>query len=270
MTGPIFIGGAARSGTTLVRAILDSHSRIACGPELKIGKAILEQWQETRQAQAALKDAQTVPVEEVDRLYRELFLGLLDPYREATGKVRVAEKSPGNVFLFQALGALFPEALFVHVIRDGRDVVASLLRQTHWKDAETGEPLPYTQDAETAARYWVAAVEAGRRAGAALGPRYMEIGYERLVAAPAEVVAGLCGWLGEPFEEAMLSTFATRLEPQEPNAAEVARPIHRSSVGGWRLNLTACQIGAVMRHAGGMLAVLDSGGQSGHARRSAP
>ena len=60
---------------------------------------------------------------------------------QKAGKARVAEKSPNNVFFFQHLSHIFPESPLVHVIRDGRDVVCSLLTM-NWIDPKTGQPIP--------------------------------------------------------------------------------------------------------------------------------
>lgn len=244
---PIFIGGAARSGTTLVRAILDSHSRIACGPELKLGTLILHQWQQFKWAQALLHDAQRVAPEEADALYRQLFLGLLQPYRRASGKPRIAEKTPSNTLHFCALHALFPGAKCVHVIRDGRDVVASLLR-TNWLDPVTGKPASFTKDVAEATRYWAATV----RAAAELGPDYLELRYCDLVLRSEATLRSIFSFLGEEWEGNVLNFHEIERE-DEPNAKEIARPIHPGSIGRAGGDLSASDLAIVMEIAAPLL-----------------
>src|SRR5262245_41788936 len=124
MSWPIFIGGAARSGTTLIRVLLDSHPNIACGPEFKLTPLLLQQWREFKAYSRMIPDAQRAPEGVVDELYQDLIFGMLYPYATRQDKDRIAEKSPNNVLAFADIHALFPESPLIHVIRDGRDVVA--------------------------------------------------------------------------------------------------------------------------------------------------
>ncbi len=156
---PIFIGGAGRSGTTLLRVVLDSHSRIACGPELKVIPSVASLWADFHALGAVLADSR-VQGDDIDRVFGRLIVDLLEPLRRGAGKPRVAEKSPNNVFFFPHLHRMFPDASFLHMLRDGRDVVASLLTM-RWRTTD-GAPVDYTRDARLAARYWAHAVRAGR------------------------------------------------------------------------------------------------------------
>jgi len=95
----------------------------------------------------------------------------------------------------RVLGAQFPEARFVHLIRDGRDVALSL--------AESFDRAPQTS--AQAALYWSERVRAGREQGGALpSGRYLELRYEELVAEPEATVRRLCDFLEIPYEAAML------------------------------------------------------------------
>ena len=58
---------------------------------------------------------------------RDFIVNLLEPLRRSAGKPRVAEKTPNNVFYFSHLHRIFPDSTFIHMVRDGRDVVSSLL-----------------------------------------------------------------------------------------------------------------------------------------------
>lgn len=115
-------------------------------------------------------------------------------YADHHGKARWADKTPIYVLSMTLLARLFSGARFIHLIRDGRDVALSYL-SVPWGPTTTWQ----------AARKWRRDVQAGRRAGRALGPaRYMEIRYEDLVAHPKEVLAATCSFADLPFHEGML------------------------------------------------------------------
>jgi 2-polyprenyl-3-methyl-5-hydroxy-6-metoxy-1,4-benzoquinol methylase/tetratricopeptide (TPR) repeat protein len=127
----IFIGGAGRSGTTLLRTMLDAHPRLHCGPELKLVPVLSQlraQWLATMGG--ALRDAGVTP-ERLDAGVRSFLEALLTGL--APAGTRLAEKTPHNVMHIDLLSRLFPRARFIHLVRDGRAVVASLLRQD-WRD----------------------------------------------------------------------------------------------------------------------------------------
>lgn len=245
---PIFIGGAGRSGTTLLRLIFDSHSRIACGPELKVLPMICHQ----RRQLAALDSVLSLWGNDGDRLdaiYADLIRGLLEPYLASRGKPRVAEKSPNNVLVFDVLGRLFPESPLIHVIRDGRDVVASLLRQ-NWVDGVTGQPLAYTRDASEATRFWRQAVVAGRSNSGL--PNYIEVRYEELVTTPEPTLCRLFGHIGERWEPDVLD-YAGKPHDQPDGEAVVAGRLTAASIGRWSNELAPRQVEEVMTHGGKLL-----------------
>lgn len=251
---PIFIGGAGRSGTTLLRVILDSHSRIACGPELKVIPSVAYLWAEFQTKYAPFLAESRMGEEDIDRAFRGFIVGLLEPLRRYEGKARVAEKSPNNVFFFPHLHHIFPDATFLHMMRDGRDVVASLLTM-EWK-APDGTPIDYTRDARLAARYWAKAVAAGRAFAqqTAGRSRFREIRYEDLVARPEPCLRGLFAYLDEPWEPGVLAYYERqRALGDESSAEAVTRPMHRTSVGRWKAQLTGADCAAVKDEIGALL-----------------
>jgi hypothetical protein len=126
--------------------------------------------------------------------YPEAIRAVYSLYAARAGKPRYGDKTPGYVRHLPVLADLFPEARFVYIIRDGRDVALSLL------DVEWG---PTTL--EKAARRWRKYVEAGLAAGQTLGPgRYLEVRYEELVAHPEATLRRLCSFVGLSYDVAML------------------------------------------------------------------
>jgi hypothetical protein len=210
-----FVVGCGRSGTTMLRAMLDSHPLVAvphesyfvtpalrrrAGYEAGAGldrSRLLEdlgrddtftRWQLDPELVRAVRDDEglrTVP-DALTALYRA--------FATQAGKSRYADKTPRNVLHVDLIGRNLPDARFVHLVRDGRDVVPSMMG------------LPYFPDGfADAVMYWSDRVQTGRRAGRALGPdRYVEVRYEELVADPEATLRELCSFLDLTFDEAML------------------------------------------------------------------
>lgn len=206
---PFFVVGCPRSGTTLTRVILDSHPELAVPPESHFVvpprfaedgasiEVVLERildhgrfrrWelspQAVRAAVAASRPAS----------YPDLIRVVFATYARSRGKRRWGDKTPHYVYRLPELAGLFPEAQIVHVIRDGREVAASLVSQL-WGPGSI----------VTAAARWRRAIVVGQRHGRRLGPdRYHELRLDRLIAAPEATVRELCDFLGEEFAPQML------------------------------------------------------------------
>jgi hypothetical protein len=186
---PIFIVGSPRSGTSLLRLILDSHPAIACGPESHIlsgmGTDLEKFW---RQLQRYGWDESYWHAK-----YRELFESFKSDYARSKGKVRWADKTPRYARHLPFIASLFPEAQVVHVIRDVRLVTASALARWGWRRAwEVPE-------------HWVTNVTAARAFGAsAPAGRYREIRFEDLVGDTETTLRGLFEWLGEDWDPRVL------------------------------------------------------------------
>ena len=216
---PFFIVGAARSGTTLLRVMLDRHPDLAIPPESHF---IPRLWK--RRARYGSGDRIERPgeflrdlgadarfrswdlaIEAVrDELARRgdgaapTFADAIDAaftaYARAQGKTSWGDKTPRYVDDLPLLGTLFPDARFVHVIRDGRDVALSVL------DMER-----LHAHAATAARVWARQIREGRAAGRALGPdRYLELRYEDLLDETEKRLREVCAFLGLSFSRGML------------------------------------------------------------------
>jgi len=254
-SAPIFVGGAGRSGTTLLRVVLDSHPNIACGPELKVTPSICGLWFDFNTAFHPALVEYGLTREDISRVTGDFILALLAKYRASSGKPRSAEKSPNNVYYFEHLHMIFPDSPLVHVLRDGRDVVCSLLTMD-WVDSRTGKPIDYTRDARKAAEYWVSAVRAGREAGRKIGTRhYHELKYEEVVARPEAALRSLFEFLGEPWDEAVLRFHANtaRALANESSAAQVSKPLYTTAAGRWLHDLKPADKAAVKAVAGDLL-----------------
>ncbi len=244
---PIFIGGVPRSGTTLLRVILDTHPRIHCGTELRIVQALTCLWSSIEQSgQPLLADAYGVDTEQLRRIFGDLLLSFLEPGWRASGKARVAEKTPFNVLVFPELRQLFPDSPLVHVIRDVRDVVASRLER------ETAGAVNSIALAGARAEEWVRTMAIRRKilSDEHLSRGYFEIRYEKLVRNPHEVLEPLFEFLGESFDPRVLDFHRVSRSvdgTEEWSADAVRRPIFASSCGRWRQSLGVEEHAAIMR-----------------------
>ena len=278
MTEPFpFVVGSGRSGTTLLRAILAANPVLSVPPESYVLERLLGV--RRRLERDGRLDAPAF-LRELDEDVRfrqwglptsavadELAAGgptdlaggvraVYAAYAHAEGRTRWADKTPLYVLSVLPLADLLPEAVFVHLVRDGRDVATSYL----------GVPFGPRTLLGAAAR-WRRHVQAGRAAGSVLGPgRYLEVRYEDLVADPEPVVRAICDLAGLTWDPAMLDHSA-RAEQLLANTA------HRSHVSGmtqpltpgmrdWRTELSEHDQGVVWAVAGDVLAEL--GYEPGH------
>lgn len=198
---PIVVAGCHRSGTSLVRRILDSHSRIACPPEAQLfeplANVLTNEFAEKGFAGIGLT---------TERAAAELGAvaeGWLRAYAASKGKPRWAEKSPGTVNQLPGVDLLLGRrAAFVLVVRDGMDVAHSL-GKGRW--SVLGPLLERHDDPYVAAaHYWV---EMNRRLLAfrdATPGRTRLLRYEDLVEDPAARMQEVFGFLGEPWEPEVL------------------------------------------------------------------
>jgi protein-tyrosine sulfotransferase len=234
---PIFIGGVPRSGTTLLRVILDTHPNIHCGTELRVVQALANLWSAASQtAQPLLAAFYGLDPEGLRGIFADLIVSFMKPAWLASGKPRVAEKTPWNLLVFPQLRQLFPSSPLVHVIRDGRDVVASRLERD--RPGASAAKSDSVAAAAHRAREWVDAMAIRRALLSELADGlYYELRYEDLVRTPEHALRSLCGFLREEFDPAMLSFYRKQREvtgSEEWSAEAVQRPLFETSIGRWR------------------------------------
>ncbi|MBA2275789.1 MAG: sulfotransferase [Chloroflexi bacterium] len=245
---PIVIGGSPRSGTTLLRRILDSHSRICSGPESGLflpGRVSVEMLErgyglEADQIRMMLRSSGS-QAEFVEWFFRT--------YRERQGKPRWSEKTPLNVWHLDWIWKHFPEASFVHVIRDGRDVACSM-RLHPDRHLVQGRIVEVRRDESMAAiiQRWV--VSTGKGLKFRGDPRYREVRYEDLVTRPRETLEPLLESIGEPFEQRMLAERADGEVIRRGAEFDAKGALVASSVGRWQHDLSPADIELVERLGG--------------------
>lgn len=225
---PFFVG-AGRSGTTLVRAIVDAHPDMSVPDESNFVPALgrmraryegsdgfagplllddLFEQRRFRRWRLSRDDVQIAFDAAPPANYAEAVRMLFALYARRNGKRRYGDKTPSYVLDIPLLAELFPESRFIHVIRDGRDVSLSML------DVDFGP-----RSVGAAAQLWKAHVTAGRDSGRRLGAdRYREVRYEDLLDEPETVVQSICAFIDLPFDPEMLRYFERADNITSPSA----------------------------------------------------
>jgi hypothetical protein len=147
--------------------------------------------------------------------------------------IRWGDKTPLYVRYIPQLLAIFPQAQFIHIIRDGRD--ATLSSRAKW-----GATYRY-MDVYYLLRNWQRNVNAGHAARHTMPEaQYMSIRYEELVAEPQALLSQVCNFLGESFEPAMLkhTQLARQVGGGIDGHVEVQAAVHKLSVNRWQREMT--------------------------------
>lgn len=273
----LFIVGCPRSGTTLLRRIVDAHPDVAITNETHWIVQLLEDGDAARAgapvtprllerllshkrfARLKLDPGRLEPLvaREEPVSYRELVTAVYDLFGERRGKRLVGDKTPRYVRHIPTLHNLWPAAKFVHLIRDGRDVCLSV---RNWDKANRFVTRISTFEADpvsTIALWWEHLVRLGREAGADLPANlYHEVRYERLVAEPAGECRELCEFLGVPYDERMLRFHEGRTKDDLTLDAKRAwRPI-TPGLRSWRTEMAGGDIERFEAVAGDLLGEL--------------
>ena len=237
----VFVVGSPRSGTTFLAGAIGSLPGF-----VDLG--------EVAPVKAAVPELALLPPEQAAPRLRRILavsrrVGLV-------GAVRPVEQTPEMAFVLRAVPLAYPDARVVHIVRDGRDVVCSLLDKPwlrpeqaasddagvpygaharFWVEPERRAEFESASDARRAAWVWRSYVTAARAADGAL-----ELRYEDVTADPEAIAVPLADHLGVAVE---------------PLAAALGRA-HASSVGRYRSDLSAEQLAEVEAEAGALLVEL--------------
>jgi hypothetical protein len=275
-SGPIFVVGCARSGTTLLRLMLNAHPELAIPQESHFVYEIAllrargrwprrldepQAWQRFRTylrahrylAQWGLPmPAIEAAAERVEgRTHALVFTAIFEAYRDHEGKPRWGDKTPPHVGYLLLLERLFPNARFVHIVRDGRDVALSLGKIRSWGPRRIA----------LAGHYWTWKVLTGLVSGAVLGPdRCRTVCYEALVREPEATLRSLFTWLDLSFDPAVLRYYETRAARThfegKPWRGHVTEPPDEALIGRWKSLLSPHQVASLHRQAGPLLSHL--------------
>jgi hypothetical protein len=263
---PVFVLGVRRSGTTLLRVMLDRHSQLAVPDESYFIPQLADRHRSPIDVDAFVDDLRRLPTlrewnVDVDAVRARLRTGqppgeaiaaVYETYAAAHGKVRWGDKTPMYMQRLPLLERLFPEALYVHLIRDGRDCALSFAQMPA---GIVTRFWAHPSDAAGFACQWRAEVVAARKLGRRVGPRYLELRYERLVAEPEEALGTVCSHVNLPFEPTMLDYAGSVDVTRQPHQQSLTRP-PTPGLRDWRTDMPAFDVRAFEAVAGDLLADL--------------
>ena len=242
----VVVLGVSRSGTTLLKAMLDAHSQLAIPTESYFVPQLWDRHGERPNRDELLEDVARlerirqwgVELEDVaERLpaeptFAEAIDAIYRSYAEGHGKSRYGDKTPLYMQHLDVLPRAFPDARYVHIVRDGRDAALSLLAMTRRPRLNLARPRGIGDFACA----WSREVRAARRFGR--DHSYLELRYEDLVAEPEVRLREVCAFLGLEYEPGMLE-YHRREDPalhaDHPRLAQPPVPDARS----WRRELGA-------------------------------
>jgi hypothetical protein len=242
----VFLVGVQRSGTNWLQRMLATHPEIASLPSetqlFTVGIDVLAD----RMQHGVLSSTSTGTV----FIGREEFLDAARAFCDTVfggvaerlhpGAPRILERSPNHVERLSLIGAVYPDARVIHIVRDGRDVARSLVSQG-WGPTTVGE----------AAALWARSIRAARDAEPTLR-RYCEVRYEDLLADPAGGITQLLAFLG-------LEASAEIVDAASREAGIAANTDAQSPVvgeGKWRSEWGARELAEFDEAAGGLLEAL--------------
>lgn len=264
---PVFVVGCQRSGSTLLGAMLGAHPEIVCVPE---GQFIVDLMPPSTQSGVVVP---TEIIEEISRhwrfqiwdfdlgsrrpgedetagTYRGTIEWLIRQYAATRGRQFASvwvDQQPGHLLHIPALVRHFPEAKFIHIVRDGRAVAASIM------------PLDWgPNEVYGAARFWQIRVGIGYAAAAFLPPEQLVcVRFEDLLVDPEHAMRKLAEFVGISYVPEML--IGTGL--QIPNFTReqhglVGTPLARDRINAWQKVLSKRQIEVFERLTGGLLELL--------------
>jgi sulfotransferase family protein len=252
VSGPIFVVGCPRSGTTLVQCILSASSEAFSLPETHFFSYVLPalgvaadavlSTSQVRSAREAFETEADLPdlgefwtrIERQSVTALELFLAVVEHFRTAPG-LRWIEKTPLHVMHMHQIAACFPDAVFVNVVRNPIDVASSLM----------GVPWASSRSVLSYAQRWSDAVAAADAFARAHPERIWTVVYEALVRDAEAHTRALCEFVELPYAQRMLQEFgkqaARNVGRSETWKRDIAPGVLLDRAGIWRSRMTPGQ-----------------------------
>ena len=264
---PVIVLGVRRSGTTLLRVMLDRNAALAVPDESYFIPQLARRHRGRVDLEAFVDDLRRLPTLVEWRLSPEAVAARLRPglstgeaiaavfeaYAAARGKPRWGDKTPLYMQHLPLLERLFPEARFVHLIRDGRDAALSFLAVP---EGIMTEGWGHPRDAAGFACQWSTEVRDARALGGRVGgDRYLELRYESFVADPAAELGRVCAFAGLDYDDVMLGYVGETESARKEHQQRLNEP-PRVGVRDWSTEMTEESVEAFEAVAGDLLAEL--------------
>jgi len=249
----ILIGGCTRSGTTLARALIGMHPKIAC-PQ----KECLIYNIKTPHFLESTFDFSTEEINHLKTKFNEDNLTfaerVISLYLKKSNKEFIALKAPLYVTVVNELFKIFPNMKFIHMIRDGRDVACSL--KTYPNKEVIGDKIYQINSRNPLSwciRKWITFMAAGIKQRGSKG--YIEIKYEDLVNSPVETMKNLFEFLelDMPSKDQLLSYYKYEIDIKHPQNIEIGKPIYNKAIERWKRDMSKSEKAYFKRVAGSLL-----------------
>ena len=259
--------GVRRSGTTLLRVMLDRNSQLAVPDESYFLPQLahrqgnhpdLDEFLDDLRRLPTLREWELSPDDVRERLRPGMTLGeavgaVYETYAAGRAKARWGDKTPMYMQYLPLLERLFPDALYVHLIRDGRDAALSFLQMPEGVVTKT---WAHPTDAAGFACQWRTEVSAARQLGRRVGAaRYLELRYEQLVADAEGELRRICTFADLAFEPEMLAYAGSVDVSQKPHQQSLRRP-PTPGLRNWRNAMSPEDVAAFQEVAADLLANL--------------
>jgi hypothetical protein len=200
----IFVGGSPRSGTTLVQNILNSHKDICGGSEFDYIIDIVRLRDNLKKSVISGRINDFFSEQNLDTSICLFIENLLLPFADKYGCNLISEKTPSNILVFKQLLSICPKAKFIHVIRDPRAVISSML-EVGKRGKEKGIATPaFTRSPTVAINCVRKYLTAGLLAKQYNPDRIFEVQYEKLVKNPEMISKEMCGFIDVDWDPEMI------------------------------------------------------------------
>ena len=235
MAPPVIVLGVGRSGTTLLRVMLDRSSEIAIPYESFFVTPLAHRHGKRPKLDSFLDDLGRFyqlyewgisPDDVRPKLHEGMTTGeaisaVFEVYAEHEGKPRWGDKTPLYMQHLPVLERLFPDALWVHLVRDGRDAALSFLSLP---EGFSGKTWAQPRTAAQFAARWRTEILAARKLGSHVGGRYLELRYEDLVTEPERELRRVCEHASLSWEPGMLDHTDVSKVAEMPEHRNIALP----------------------------------------------
>jgi hypothetical protein len=255
---PVFVLGAPRSGTTVLYHMLLSAGNFAVyraesnvfsvlAPRFggmrseRDRTELLAHWLKSKLFRVSGLDENEITAKVVAecRTAGDFLRTFMEAIARKQHVERWADCTPDHLLHIAEIKRQIPNALVIHIIRDGRDVALSYMRQG-W-----AHPLPWDRNERlsVAGLYWEWIVRKGRRYGKDLGPDYYEVRFEDLVARPRETLSGLSEFIAQDLDYDRIQAAAVG-SVKEPNSSFRDDSGEFNPVERWKAKMSASESSA--------------------------
>jgi hypothetical protein len=255
---PVFVLGSPRSGTTLLYDMLLSAGGFAVylaesnvfnllAPRFgDLGvrsnrERLLDAWLNSKLFRASGLDSSQIRERVLEQCQNggDFLRIVMEEICAAQGMTRWAENSPEGMLYLPQIKRQIPNALFVHILRDGRDVATSLARRRFVR------PFPWEDrhGLMGCGLYWEWMVEQGRNFGKSVAADYMEVHFEQLVSSPQETMDRIGRFIDQPIDYELIQRAAYG-SVAKPNTSfyQEADKTDFNPVGRWKKSFSTKQL----------------------------